>query len=177
MEQELIKRAQDGDRGAFEQIYQRYRDYMLSLAMHLTGHGSWAEDVVQDVFVRFIDSLETFQLCGSLKGYFSVCVANKARDLLRRQKVRVSQGLDAANDIAGGTDGPLKLLVSNEEKLLVRQGLAKLPYDQREVIALHSYGGMEFKEIAVALDIPVKTAYSRWSYGIDKLRVLIVHEN
>ena len=172
MEKELLIRAQSGDRAAFEQIYRQYRDYLLTVAAQLLSNNGWAEDVVQDVFVRFIDSLKTFQLRGSLKSYFAVCVANKARDLLRKQKIRGNNSQEAQRQVNVEAE-PLKLLVQDEEMGLMEQGLATLPYDQREVIILRCQGGMTFREIALALDVPLKTAHSRWGYGLEKLRAFI----
>ncbi len=176
MEKLLVKRAQKGDRDAFEQIYQTYRNYMLSIALHLTGQGGWAEDVVQDVFLRFIDSLETFKLRGSLKSYFAVCVANMSKDILRKQKIRKSSPLEDAGAVSSPEMGPLTLLMKGEQKQHLKDGLASIPYEQREVILLRTYGDMTFREIAKALDIPLKTAHSRYHYGLDKLRTFIDRE-
>ena len=49
----------------------------------LLGRTGQAEDVLQDVFVQFIESIDTFELTGSLKGYLATCVANRARDYHR----------------------------------------------------------------------------------------------
>jgi RNA polymerase sigma-70 factor (ECF subfamily) len=173
VEQLLVERAKRGDRGAFEQIYRRHRDYMLTIALHLTGRSAWAEDVVQDVFASFIDSLGSFELRGSLKPYFSVCVANRARDILRKCKIRKSESLDGTGDVASSKPGPLTLTIQDEEIERIKEAFDTLPYDQREVIILRTHGGMAFREIAQALDIPLTTAHSRWQYGLDKLRTFV----
>ncbi len=173
MEQLLVERAKRGDRGAFEQIYRQYRDCMLTIAMHLTGRSIWAEDVVQDVFASFIDSLGSFELKGSLKPYFAVCVANKVRDVLRKCKVRKSEPLDCAQDVGSSNPGPLTLVIRDEEIERIQRAFDTLPFDQREVIILRTHGDMTFHEIAQALDIPLTTAHSRWQYGLDKLRTFV----
>lgn len=53
----LIRRAKRGERQAFGLIYERYRDTMLTVAMSLSADPEMARDVVQDVFVKFVESL------------------------------------------------------------------------------------------------------------------------
>ncbi len=173
MDQLLVEKARQGDSVAFEKIYHKHRDYMLTIAINLTGHGGWAEDIVQDVFTGFIDSLRTFKLKSSLKSYFAVCVSNKARDFLRKCKVRKSNSLDDALGMKSSSKGPVNMAIQDEDLCQLRQGFSTLPFDQQEVITLHVHGGMTFKDIANALDIPLTTANSRYRYGLDKLRTFM----
>jgi len=51
--------------------------------------------------------------------------------------------------------------------------LARLPYDQREVIVLHLHHGTRFSEIAEAQHVSINTVQSRYRYGMDKLRSML----
>jgi RNA polymerase sigma factor (sigma-70 family) len=84
----LVWRLKRGSAQALCRIYNRYESDLLTLATSLLGRTSQAEDVLQDVFVKFIESIDTFELTGSLKGYLAKCVANRARDYLRRDRGR-----------------------------------------------------------------------------------------
>jgi len=155
---------------AFERIYKNYRDDLLTIAMSLTCNAGLAEDVVQDVFVRFIHSLEKFRLRGSLKAYLAICVANKSRDVLRKQNIRQNTSLDEFNPGIESGYGPLRMVINDEQLHLLEKGMAALPFEQREVIMLRIHGNMSYRSIAAVLDVPLKTAHSRYRYGIDKLR-------
>ncbi|MHC4555493.1 MAG: RNA polymerase sigma factor [Planctomycetota bacterium] len=70
----LIWKVKKGDKSAFCQIYEKYRDDLLRIASGLLKERAVAEDVVHDVFVTFIHSVDRFKLTGSLRGYLTTCV-------------------------------------------------------------------------------------------------------
>jgi len=89
LEDELLKwRFKAGRADAVERIYEKYRDYLLTLAMQLLNDAGAAEDTVHDVFVSLVRSRTTFRLHGSLRAYLATCVVNRARDCHRRGKRR-----------------------------------------------------------------------------------------
>ena len=168
----LLRKSRNGDRQAFEVIYEKYRDDLLTIAVHLLRDKALAEDAVQEVFVKLIESLDTFELRGSLKGFLSCCTANRCRDILRRQKVRVASEL-YDNVIYDPNPEPIAVLVRSEEDAKLAAGLGELPYEQREVIILRHHGGMRFRRIAEVQGTSTKTVQSRYSYGMQKLRTLL----
>ena len=56
---------------------------------------------------------------------------------------------------------------------LVSDALEQLPYEQREVVVLHTRGRMTFKAIAELWQVPIKTVQSRYRYGLEKLKTLL----
>jgi RNA polymerase sigma-70 factor (ECF subfamily) len=90
----LIWRLRSGSTEAFRRIYEKYIDDLLTLATNLLSDGSAAEDVVQDVFISFVQSVDKFHLTGSLKSYLATCVANRARDYLRKRHRQHAAMLD-----------------------------------------------------------------------------------
>lgn len=84
----LIWKFKQGSNEALCGIYHKYGDYLLSLAAALLKDVNAAEDVLHDVFCRFIESRENFKLAGSLKSYLGTCVVNLARDRLRARKLQ-----------------------------------------------------------------------------------------
>jgi len=81
----LLWRFKRGSRDAFRTIYEKYAGDMLTLAGNLLDDKVGAEDIVQDVFIKFVESVGTFRLTGSLKSYLATCVANRSRDCIRRR--------------------------------------------------------------------------------------------
>jgi len=73
--------------------------------------------------------------------------------------------------------GPADKIIDSEESVQVFRALAELPYEQREVFILHVQGEMKFKEIAKLQNISIKTAQSRYRYGVEKLRAILEKEN
>jgi len=68
-------------------------------------------------------------------------------------------------------DGPVQIVGDAELMHKLRVALAELPYEQCEVVMLRVHAGLKFREIAAHQDTSIKTALSRYQYGLDKLRL------
>ena len=165
----LVWKFNRGSKDALRRIYEKFKDDLLGLAITLLRDRSLAEDVVHDVFVSFAGAVGTFHLSGTLKGYLSTCVANSARDRNRLRSPR-DAGPDVMEAAGSNSIGPMEHAIGCEESGQLQDLLARLPYEQREVIVLHLHHDMRFREIAKALDISINTVQSRYRYGLDKLR-------
>jgi RNA polymerase sigma-70 factor, ECF subfamily len=173
LEDELLKlRFKAGSIDALQRIYEKYRDYLLTLAMALLNDGGTAEDVVHDVFVSFAQSGAKFGLYGSLRAYLATCVVNRVRDQMRARKRR-GQALDDETPLESDFDPPDTRILSDERSRLVARALARLPDEQREVIALHLNGQLKLREIARLQEVPLTTVRGRYRHGIDKLRSIL----
>ena len=171
----LVMKCKRGSKDAMRRIYEKYKDYLLTLARALLGEKAAAEDVVHDVFVCFAQSVDKFQLTGSLKGYLAACVRNLAIDTIRLRKQQV-KNLYSANMAGPDSDNPEQNVAEQEELTRLRQALSQLPYEQREAVVLHLKGGMKFKELARLQGVSISTIHGRYRYGLYKLRSLLNNE-
>ena len=171
----LVLKCRRGSKDAMCRIYEKYKDYLLTLAKGLLSEQAAAEDVVHDVFVSFARSAKQFQLTGSLKGYLAICVSNLARDKIRA-RTRQAEALDSVNPIISDSDNPEQRVIEREELTRLRQAISQIPYEQREAVMLHLKGGMKFREIAKMQGVSVSTIHGRYRYGLDKLRSLLNSE-
>lgn len=173
VEDELLKwKFKHGSQDALRRIYEKYLNYLLTLAMALSNDAGTAQDVVHDVFVSFAQSASSFKLRGNLKAYLAICVINRARDQIRsrqRKHASLSQSGLAVTD----SNNPEELVIGSEEALLINRAVAQLPQDQREAIVLHLKGEMKFREIAKLQDVSVNTVLGRYRYGLRKLRSIL----
>jgi len=168
----LVWRFNRGNKESLRRIYEKYKEDLLGLAISLLRDRSAAEDVVHDVIVTFAQGVGTFRLKGSLRGYLATCVANNARDRNRLRSGR-DVGLDAIEEIDDGPNEPIQDAIQQEESQRVEELLAKLPYEQREVIVLHLHYGMRFRRIARATGVSTNTVQSRYRYSLNRLRLLL----
>jgi len=172
-EDELLKlRFKAGSIDALQRIYEKYRDYLLTLAMALVNDTATAEDMVHDVFVSFAQSGRTFRLQGSLRAYLATCVVNRVRDQIRARKRRGST-LDEDVPLESDFEPPDGRILSDERSRLVARALARLPDEQQEVIALHLNGQLKLREIARLLEVPLTTVRGRYRHGIERLRSIL----
>ncbi|KPK41905.1 MAG: hypothetical protein AMJ65_08510 [Phycisphaerae bacterium SG8_4] len=132
-----------------------------------------AEDIVHDVFVSFAQSADRIKLSGNLKSYLLTCVANRSRNKNRANQHRKSVRLDEAESAVSHSKTPEQWLICSEELSRWSKTMARLPYEQREVVILHLRAGMKFREIATLQDMSVNTVKGRYRYGLNKLRSIL----
>jgi RNA polymerase sigma factor (sigma-70 family) len=166
----LLWKFKHGSKDAFRAIYEKYAGDMLTLAGNLLDDKVGAEDIVQDVFIKLVESIGTFRLTGSLKSYLATCVANRSRDCIRRRIRRRNAMANQAEKAPAETKSTVHLAINSEQLLKLSVALTELPYEQRETIALRIHGNMRFKQIAQLQNVSTKTVQSRYRYGLDKLR-------
>jgi RNA polymerase sigma-70 factor (ECF subfamily) len=169
----LLRRVKCGQKDALRAIYEKYESGLLALAGNLLDDPSTAEDVLQDVLVSFVQSVGRLKIRRSLKGYLATAVVNRTRDYYRRRPRQPQVSIDEARGLAAGGEGPVQMVVRSEQTQKARAALAQLPYEQREAIMLRLHTDMKFREIAKVQNVSVKTALSRYRYGLDKLRSML----
>lgn len=172
-----------GSDEALTLIYEKYLDSMLTLALGLLNDAAAAEDVVQDVFVAFAQSRRDFQMWGSLSGYLATSVVNRVRDYQRRQRRQASgrvglapPGNPGSEDWWGKphpTAAPDQAVIFNEEAARLKEALAGLPEEQREVVLLRLKADLKFRDIAKLQQTSINTVLSRYRYGLERLRSML----
>jgi RNA polymerase sigma-70 factor (ECF subfamily) len=168
----LIFKFNRGSREALQGIYEKYKDDLVTLAAALLMDKNLAEDTVHDVFVSFIESAQKFRLTGSLKSYLATCVANNARNRIKADRIRSTAALEEETSI-DFSPGPEHRAIFSEELLRLTWALELLPFEQREVLILHSYSGMKFSAIAKEQKISINTIQGRYRYAMEKLRSIL----
>lgn len=166
----LLWKFRHGSRDAFRAIYEKYAGDMLTLAGNLLDDKVGAEDIVQDVFIKLVESIGTFRLTGSLKSYLATCVANRSRDYIRRRIRQRNAMAKQTEKTPAETKSTIHLAINSEQLRKLSDALSELPYEQREIIALRIHGNLRFRKIAELQNVSTKTAQSRYRYGLDKLR-------
>ena len=128
----LLRRVKCGQKDALRAIYEKYEGSLLALAGNLLDDPSAAEDVLQDVLVSFVQSAGRPKIRRSLKGYLATAVVNRTRDSYRRRPRQPQVSIDEAGGLAAGDEGPVQMVVRNEQTQKARAALVQLPYEQRE---------------------------------------------
>lgn len=169
----LVREFKRGDPDALLAIYQRYRDYLLSVAVALICDMDRAEDAVHDVFVSLAQKRHEFRFRGNLKACLAVSVVNRTRDLLRRQNVRAAAPLDPDVEIISKSPAPEQTAMLNEQCRRLAVGLGQLPEAQREVLVLRHKCGLPLREIAKMQQTGISTVHARYRYGLNTLRALM----
>ena len=161
-DEELVRAIQKGDNSAFETLYFRYRDWVVSLAYRFCGHREDALDVLQETFAYFLRKLPGLELRSQMKTFLYPPVKHLA--LARKAAARKHAPLEEAADPPAKESPPSE--VEDEVEDIVR----RLPDEQREVVWLRFVDGLALKQIAEVLGIPLGTVKSRLHGALEALR-------
>jgi RNA polymerase sigma-70 factor, ECF subfamily len=148
--------------------YERSHQHLCAVAARYVG--AEAEDVVQDVFVRALQTGDAFRHEASMTTWLHRIAVNICIDRWRRQRRRPE--MTAALDAIASThaaDVPVDLF----DTLLVQAALAAMPPDDRQLCILHYVMGYSHREIAMALGIRATTSKSRLHTARTRLRGLL----
>lgn len=177
----IVARVQDGEKGAFEQIFQRHYCGIRSYLLH-SLNGEDADDLSVEVFVRAYQGLSRFnrKSDGSFTAYLYTIARNLMRDASRRRGAwgggRVEVSLPEASDAE--PDGDLSLVedlvVSEETATRIRDALQCLPPDDREVIVLSYQEELSARDIMAVTNKPSEAAVRQHlCRALRRLRALV----
>lgn len=168
----ILRQLQRGDKDALRLVYEKYADTLVSVAVSLVSDIHTAEDCLHDAFVDFAATVPVLRIHGNLRSYLISCVANRARDLLRKRARSANLNVEQFEP-AAETSEPSSQLITSEDARKVFDALVQLPYEQREVFVLHVQADLTFREIAELVGASINTIQSRFRYGTEKLRSLL----
>jgi RNA polymerase sigma-70 factor (ECF subfamily) len=158
-ESALLRRYRAGDMGAFGRLYDRLCGGLLLYAQSLTRDRAWAEDVVQESFVRLLD-YDAARLRDTIRAFLFATARNLVRDERRKAAVR-SASLPELKPRPGTVPA-----IGAEE---LSRAIDGLPEEQREALVLSAYAGMTLARIAEVTGEPEGTIRSRYRYAVEKL--------
>jgi RNA polymerase sigma-70 factor (ECF subfamily) len=162
------------DPRSFEALYRAHAPGVYHAAYRVLGRQSEAEDVTQDVFVRFWRDPSRFDPSrGELGAYLRLIARSRALDLWRQEQA-AGRARDRLKVVASEDEGrdarPAAVAERDEQRAAVRAALRTLPASQREALVLSYWGSLSSSEIAARAGVPFGTARSRIRLGIEKLR-------
>ncbi|MBV8377004.1 MAG: sigma-70 family RNA polymerase sigma factor [Verrucomicrobia bacterium] len=168
-----------------EQNRARFQDLLLPLMGDAYNLARWlmknqedAEDMVQESYLRAFRFFSSFHEGKNIRGWFLRIVRNTCYDGLSARKVNQKQvPLDSeANEIADTSPLPPASLSKKATAEAVREAIAALPIDFREVVVLRELEGLSYKEIAEVSGVPIGTVMSRLARGRHQLYLILADQ-
>jgi RNA polymerase sigma-70 factor (ECF subfamily) len=150
----------------FKEIYKQHSKYVFNVALSVMKNTKDAEDIMQDVFIKFFENMDNFRGEADIKTYLYKMTVNKSIDYIRKQ--------------AGRREKLVKIFETNiksETQILVLNDLLdKLTMNEKLPLILSEIGGFSYKEIAEILNIKIGTVKSRINRSINKLKNILKKE-
>lgn len=180
-DEQLMERYAGGDVVAFEILLGRHERKLLNFVYRSVGDRDRATDLVQDIWVRVVKTADRYKPQAKFTTWLFTIARNACIDESRRRAKRRTSSLDAPISDDSETArvervhdpaavGASTRMTRDEFLDRLREGLAALPDEQREVFVLRHYEGMRFVEIAQLFGLSENTVKSRMRYALATLR-------
>lgn len=178
-EMELVRRAQRGDMGAYDDLVRRYQERIYATIYHMTSNHEDASDLAQESFIKAFHALKSFKGGSSFYTWIYRIAVNKTINFLKQRKNRTQMSLNDL-DFNAEHDPDLVALISDktprrevglaelQEKL--NEAMLKLSDDHRLVVTLHDVQGQSHEEIAKIMECNIGTVRSRLFYARQQLQ-------
>lgn len=178
----LIRRAQKGDRTAFDALIAKHSTRAYQYAFRLTRNPEEASDVVAEGFVRVFNAISNFKGQSAFTTWLYRIMTNCFLDIRKKEKSRSAMSIESA---LVTTEGDVELQVEdpsasphdaterNERERRFEKAVARLPEYQRAMILMYHAEMMAYEEIAAALDLPIGTVKSRLNRARLTLREML----
>ena len=161
---QLIDQTLAGHGAAFGQLVEKYQDRLYNTVVHVVGNAEDARDIVQDAFVQAFINLSAFQRSSAFYTWLYRIAFNVAASRHRRRRPmqsvehhRETSGMEPVDD----AEGPTERLERMERCRQVRQAIAELSDEHRNILVLREIDGFCYETIAEILDLPMGTVRSR----------------
>jgi RNA polymerase sigma-70 factor (ECF subfamily) len=187
---DLVKKAQEGDSAAFDELVGRYRNRIFGMIYNMVHNEQDAWDLAQDSFLKAWKSIARFRGQSSFYTWLYRIVMNVTIDSLRKKQIKGAgaefddaiqlKEIDPASRTVPHADAlPHEHLEHQEIRGRIDAAIEQLSPEHRAVILMKEIEGMQYNEIAESLGCSIGTVMSRLFYARKKLQTLLrdVYEN
>lgn len=177
---QLLDMYSQGDERAFRELVTRYKNGLYAFLKRFLNQQDLVEDVFQETFLQLFTSRESFDTNRPLRPWLFTIAANKAKDALRKQQRTsavaigtISDGEEASfsdvlNSLTSDETRPYETLEQGEAAETVRQVVASMPQQAREILVLAYFNKFSYKQMAKILSIPIGTVKSRLHTAVNR---------
>ena len=164
----------EGDRSAYGELVRRHQGRVHGIAFRALRDEALAEDLSQEVFIRAFRSLHRFQQGRRFGPWLMAITSNRIRDHLkaRTRRGEVTWEMDRHQPVREST--PLERAAARRTLSRVESAIMDMPDETREVLRLRFTLGLDYDDIAAALEIPLGTVKSRISRARTLLKDILV---
>lgn len=174
----LVKRFQNGELGAFDEIVNRCRERVYNLAYRFTRNYEDAYDVSQEVFIKVFRSLSKLKESTAFDVWLRTVTVNTCMDYLRKrpsEQVLCDFSCTGCENISGAEyELPNKPMEDSELQRIISRAIDQLPKRQRKVFILRHHEGLSLKDIAKSLNCSLGTVKAHLFRATRRLRKLLV---
>lgn len=173
-DEQLLKQYRKGCQLSFTAIFNRYERILIRYTASMTES---YEEVVQDTFLRLINKPPKFLLNQSVKSWlfrvaYNLCLSSKRRsqkEMVAIEELELHHGSEAKS--------PIEHILKDENNEAIKELIDNLPLKYKEVITLHVFAELPFREVARITKTPLGTSLARMQKALAILRIELLKES
>ena len=170
--EDLLARSAQGDRAAFQRLYQASAAKLHGVALRILRRGDWAEEVLQECYVSIWTRAGDYRAgLSAPMTWMTSIVRNRCLDWLRRPAPEVA--VETFEELESGSPGPLAELERAKDAQALARCLGVLDARQRQAIALAFYDGLSHAELAGHMREPLGTVKTWVRRGLLRLKACL----
>jgi len=178
MDAELIIRCKEGQESAYRSLMDRWYARVYNYALRYTGDHHSAENIAQTTFIQVYKKIDHLKDVNKFKSWLysiatNFCHSESRKTTSRLKLVTTTTELPTVAD----DQHPGTIYQRQERGAVVRDILAQISPEQRQVIIMKEYEGLKFREIADVLKISENTVKARLYYGLDAMKKIVNNNN
>jgi RNA polymerase sigma-70 factor (ECF subfamily) len=172
----LVTLYRNGNEAAFNLLVDRYHSKVFTTIFLIVKDQDVAEDLLQDVFVKVLHTLNSdkYNEEGKFQPWVMRIAHNLAIDHFRKAKryptILLEDGSNLFNSLSFAEDSSEEQRIKEETLVWVRNLIDELPEAQKEVVIMRHYLDMSFQEIAEQTGVSINTALGRMRYALNHIR-------
>ncbi|MBQ4058853.1 MAG: RNA polymerase sigma factor [Lachnospiraceae bacterium] len=165
IDEELFERIQQGDKDAFQDLYEISYRSVYAFLLSLTQNSEDAHDLMQDTYVQIYKNSHMYKKQGNPMGwiikiaqnlFYMKCRKDNARQFVNYEDIENEIGVSQIEDV--------------DSRMLIEYMFSELSREDRMIVVMHNVNGFKFQEIANVLDKPLGTVLARYNRSIRKLQ-------
>lgn len=177
IEAELVIRLQNSDTveqgAAFAQLYRLYHRHLYNIALKYLKNPTFAEDALQEVFLKLWTHRQTLDGQQSLKAFLSITMRNHVLNVLRDQKREILHYIEYTLDWSESEEALDETKNWEECKALLEQGVAQLSPQKKRVFQLRTQNGLNNEQVANQMGLSINTVKFQFSQALHFLRTYV----
>lgn len=168
-DEQILQKIKEGNNSAYRELVMRYESQIASTVIGMLGKGPEAEDVGQEVFIRFYKAIHSFRGESSVGTYLTRIAINLSLNEIKRRKRNRNLFIDKEDsELTNQADETKQNM--NEDKEIINMAIQSLKPKFRSVLVLRLIDGYSTEEAAQILKIPKGTVLSRLARAQEKVR-------
>ncbi|MEO6814029.1 MAG: RNA polymerase sigma-70 factor [Ginsengibacter sp.] len=177
VQRKLLQQIASGNESAFRQLYHNYYKRLLQFALIFTKKKEVAEELVEDVFIKFWKNRANSEAIRNLKVYLYTATKNTCLNYLSsKAHESITKPLDEINIELSGPICPDQLLIFRETFTIIKNAIETLPPRCKVIFKLIREDGLKYKEVAEILNLSPHTIDAQMTIALRRIAFLLKEE-